>query len=158
MHERGVSRAPPPARKRGEPERGVSRPPPSPSSGQGPSQVRPDPSTIRLRSADLPFLRDVKPDEPALSLEIDSINLLVEFPRRSAGRLFISRKDPAVVGHGDIDVDRIPVRDGMKLKNNNNGGGGGGGGLGRLKSSLFAFQLRHKKLTRLNIGFHWGSI
>lgn len=145
------------------------------------------PSTIRLRSDDLPFHHDVQENAPAIALEIDTISLIVEFPRRSAGRLFISRKDPAVVGPADVDAEQLPADREIRLldpvNNSNGGGGGGGSGSGvvgkasarksksnrksKSKSKLasasaslspFTFQLRHQTLTRLNIGFHWGSV
>lgn len=133
------------------------------------------PSTIRLRSDDLPYHHDVQENAPAIALQIDTISLIVEFPRRSAGRLFISRKDPAVVGPADVDAEQLPTDREIRLnQNNNNGGGGGAAGKAstkksksksRSKSKLsssslspFTFQLRHQTLTRLNIGFHWGSV
>lgn len=140
--DRGKSRPPPPTRKMSRRSKDSSKPPSTPVSSQATRSV---PSTIKLKSVDLPFHHDVKENEPAISLEIDTISLFVEFPRESAGRLYISRKDPSVVGKGDISVDTMPVSQDIKLKN---------GG----KSSLLAFQLRHSTQTRLNVGFHWGSV
>lgn len=160
IRERGISRAPPPPNRQSTRDRAISRPPiPTrkmskrsrdssrpPSTRVSSSQAtRSVPSTIRLRSVDLPFHHDVKENEPAIALEIDTISLIVEFPRESAGRLYISRKDPTTVGKGDISVDSMPPSQDIKLKNSG-------------KSSLFAFQLRHSTITRLNVGFHWGSV
>ncbi|KAK7750051.1 hypothetical protein SLS62_008044 [Diatrype stigma] len=130
-------------------------------------------STIRLRSDDLPYHHDVQENAPAIALEIDTILLIVEFPRRSAGRLFISRKDPAVVGQADVDAEQLPTDREVRLNRGNNNSGGGGGAAkaskkrpkSKSKSKLspsslspFTFQLRHQTLTRLNIGFHWGGV
>ena len=101
--------------------------------------------TIVLQSSELPFQHDVKENEPPLTIEIDAVSLLVEFPAQSAGRLYISKKDPKVTGKTDINVFEIPTEGGLTLSNGP-------------RSSLVVFQLRHSALTRLNIGFHWGSM
>lgn len=101
--------------------------------------------TIVLRSDELPFQHDVKENEPALFLEIDAVSLLVEFPAQSTGRLYISKKDPRATSKTDIDVFELPTEGGLTLKNGP-------------RSSLVVFQLRHSTLTRLNVGFHWGSV
>ena len=98
-----------------------------------------------LRSDELPFQHDVKENEPALFLEIDAVSLLVEFPAQSTGRLYISKKDPRATSKTDIDVFELPTEGGLTLKNGP-------------RSSLVVFQLRHSTLTRLNVGFHWGSV